>query len=75
MSMTIVERVAASTPPFFTKLRNIGLILATISTTIATAPLPLPVCVIKIAGYLAVAAGVASAVSQTAVTDESATKQ
>ena len=68
--MNIVQRVTAPTPPFFVRLRNIGLILATISGTIAAAPLPLPACVVKIAGYLAVAAGIASAVSQTAVTGE-----
>ncbi|HEY4148776.1 MAG TPA: hypothetical protein VGM41_07600 [Chitinophagaceae bacterium] len=68
--MTLMQRIMAATPPFFTKLRNIGLVLATISTTIATAPLALPAIVTKIAGYLAVAAGIASAVSQAAVHDE-----
>lgn len=51
-------------------MRNIGLILATISTTIAAAPVALPAVIVKIAGYLAVAGGVASAVSQTAVERE-----
>jgi hypothetical protein len=63
----IIQRLQAPTPTFFQKLRNIGLILATIATTIATAPIALPAIVIKIAGYLAVAGGAASAVSQTAV--------
>lgn len=66
----IINRVNAPTPKFFKKLRNIGLILATISGTIAAAPVALPVVIIKIAGYLAVASGVASAVSQTAVEGE-----
>ena len=70
--MNIVERVTSPTPSFFAKLRNIGLVLAAISTTIAAAPLPLPAILVKIAGYLAVAAGVASAVSQTAVSNETA---
>jgi hypothetical protein len=65
-----VNRVNSPTPKFFKKLRNIGLILATISGTIAAAPVALPAIVIKIAGYLAVASGVTSAVSQTAVEDE-----
>ena len=72
MSMKIVDRITAATPPFFVKIRNIGLVLAAVSTAIATAPLPLPAIVIKIAGYLAVAAGVAGAVSQVTVMDESA---
>lgn len=64
---TTIERLKAPTPKHFKKLRNIGLILATIATTIAAAPMALPAVVIKIAGYLAVAGGVASAVSQSAV--------
>ena len=63
----LIERVQAPTPSFFKKLRNIGLILATIATTIAAAPVALPALVVQIAGYLAVAGGIASAVSQTAV--------
>jgi hypothetical protein len=63
----IIQRVQSPTPKFFKKLRNIGLILATIATTVVAAPVALPAVVLKIAGYLAVASGVASAVSQTAV--------
>lgn len=66
----IIERVKSPTPKFFKKVRNIGLILATVATTIATAPVVLTAVVIKIAGYLAVASGVASAVSQTSVEGE-----
>jgi hypothetical protein len=66
----LIDRMQSPTPKFFKKLRNIGLILATISGTLAAAPVALPAVVIKIAGYLAVASGVASAVSQTAVEGE-----
>ena len=66
----IMNRVNAPTPKFFKKLRNIGLILAAVATTIAAAPIALPAVIIKIAGYMAVASGVASAVSQTAVEGE-----
>ena len=69
--MNIIQRVTAPTPPFFTRLRNFGLVLGAISTAIATVPLPLPAVVAKVAGYLAVASGIASAVSQTAVDGES----
>lgn len=68
--MQIIERVKSPTPKFFKKLRNIGLVLATLATTIVAAPIALPAVVIKIAGYLAVASGVASAVSQTTVIKE-----
>ena len=67
--MNILERVTAPTPTFFKKLRNVGLALAAASTAIIGAPLPLPAILVKIAGYLAVAAGVAGAVSQAVVID------
>lgn len=66
----IIERLKAPTPKFFVKLRNISLILATISTTIFAAPVALPAIVVKIAGYIALAGGVAGAVSQTAMEGE-----
>lgn len=63
--MNLKERIEAPTPKFFKKVRNIGLILAAISATLLTTPVALPVVVIKVASYLAVAGSVASAVSQT----------
>lgn len=44
--------------------------LATVATTVVAAPVALPAVVIKIAGYLAIAGGIAGAVSQTAVEGE-----
>ena len=66
----LIKRVQAPTPKFFKQLRNIGLALAAVATTIAAAPVALPAVIIKVAGYLAVASGVLSAVSQTAVEGE-----
>jgi hypothetical protein len=68
--MKLINRMQAPTPPFFKKLRTIGLILAAVSSTIVAAPVALPAIVIQIAGYLAVASTVVSAVSQTAVYGE-----
>jgi hypothetical protein len=68
--MKLINRVQAPTPPFFKKLRTIGLILAAVSSTIVAAPVALPAVVIQIAGYLAVASTVVSAVSQTAIYGE-----
>ena len=62
--MNIIKRVKSPTPKFFKVLRNIGLILAAVSGTILAAPVALPVIVTSAAGYLAVAGGVISAVSQ-----------
>ena len=63
----IVERIQEPTPKFFKKIRNIGLALTAISGVIATAPVSLPTVLVTVAGYLAVAGGIASAISQTAV--------
>lgn len=65
--MKLIQRAKAPTPKFFKKIRNVGLLLAAVSGTILTAPVALPAVIIKTAGYIAVASGVASAVSQTAV--------
>jgi len=65
--MTIIDRLTSPTPSFFAKLRNIGLILAAISGAIIAAPVALPAAVITIAGYVAVAGSVVSAVSQATV--------
>ena len=66
----IVKRMNRPTPKFFKKLRGIGLTLAAVSATIFAAPVALPVAIVKVAGYLAVAGGVAGAVSQAAVKNE-----
>ena len=68
--MKIVERIKAPTPKFFKILRSIGLALLAISGTIVAAPLVLPVTVVTVAGYMAVAGGVISAVSQMTVVEE-----
>jgi hypothetical protein len=62
--MTIQQRLNGPTPKFFKKVRNIGLALAAVSAALLASPAALPLVVIKIAGYLAVAGGVAGAVSQ-----------
>jgi uncharacterized membrane protein HdeD (DUF308 family) len=62
--MNIVKRAKAPTPKFFKVLRNIGLALAAVGGTVLAAPIALPIVVSSIGGYLAVAGGVLSAVSQ-----------
>ena len=64
--MNIVDRAKAPTPKFFRILRSIGLVLLAISGTIIAAPVALPVALVSAAGYVAVAGGVISAVSQLA---------
>ena len=69
--MKLIERLNAPTPKFFRVLRNVGLALAAASGVLLAAPIALPAAIVTIAGYLAVAGGVITAVSQSAVTDES----
>lgn len=65
--MNIVERAKAPTPKFFRVLRSIGLALLGISGSIIAAPVVLPAAIVTAAGYVAVAGGVISAVSQITV--------
>jgi ABC-type xylose transport system permease subunit len=65
--MNIVERAKAPTPKFFKILRAVGLALLAISGSVIAAPVVLPAAVVTVAGYLAVAGGVISAVSQITV--------
>ncbi len=65
--MNLIDRVVSPTPTFFQKLRSIGLALAAMSGAIIAAPVALPTIVVTVAGYLAVAGAVLSAVSQITV--------
>ena len=65
--MNIVQRMKAPTPKFFRVLRTIGLALAAAGGALLAPPVALPAAVITVAGYLAVAGSVATAVSQTAI--------
>ena len=68
--MSVVKRVKSPTPKFFQILRAIGLGLAAVGGTLVAAPVALPAVIVTIGGYVAVAGGVISAVSQTAVANE-----
>jgi energy-converting hydrogenase Eha subunit G len=65
--LSILERAALPTPRFFRILKVIGLTLAAASGTLLAAPIALPAIVTTIAGYIAVASTVVTAVSQVTV--------
>jgi len=65
--MNLLERAQAPTPKFFRILRSIGLVLLAISGSVIAAPVVLPAAVVSVAGYMAVAGGVITAVSQITV--------
>ena len=68
--MNIVDRAKAPTPKFFRILRTVGLTLLAVSGSVLAAPIALPSALVSVAGYLAVAGGVISAVSQVTTTIE-----
>ena len=68
--MNLIERAKAPTPKFFRILRSIGLSLLAISGSVIAAPIVLPAAVVSVAGYIAVAGGVISAVRQVTVDDK-----
>lgn len=61
------KRCGQDTPPFFKKLRTIGLVVAAAGTAVVSSPVALPAAVIAIGSYLIVGGTVASAVSQAAI--------
>ncbi|MGG7034449.1 MAG: hypothetical protein ACI7YS_04540 [Flavobacterium sp.] len=65
--MNVIKRVKAPTPKFFKVLRTVGLVLLGISGSVIASPVVLPAVVVSVAGYMAVAGGVLSAVSQLTV--------
>lgn len=64
------KRCQTDTPPFFKKLRNIGLIVAAVGSSIIAAPVAIPAIVTTIGGYLILGGTVMTAVSQAAVIEE-----
>ena len=65
--MNLIDRAKAPTPKFFRILRTVGLTLLAVSGSVLAAPVALPAALVSVAGYLAVAGGVISAVSQVTV--------
>jgi hypothetical protein len=68
--LTLAERVMAPTPKFFKTLRNIGVVIGLIGASILAVPVGLPAVVVTVGGYLALAGGILTGVSQTAVGKE-----
>jgi len=65
----IKERIQSPTPKFFKTIRSIGLALGAIGGALLTAPITLPATVVTLAGYLATAGIVASAIATAAKED------
>jgi hypothetical protein len=67
---SILERSQTETPPFFKKLRLIGLVAVTIGTTIMMAPIAVPAALTTIAGYVLLGGTVLTAISQVTINEE-----
>ncbi|SFT47961.1 hypothetical protein SAMN05216474_0792 [Lishizhenia tianjinensis] len=63
----VVDRMKADTPPFFKKLRTVGLILAAVGTSVLASPIALPAVMSSVAGYLILGGSILTTVSQTVV--------
>ncbi|MFI2741243.1 hypothetical protein ACG2LH_00775 [Zhouia sp. PK063] len=72
--MKVIHRVTAPTPKFFKVLRTVGMVLAAIGGTVLAAPVAIPATIVHVAGYLTVAAGVVTAVSQLTIPEATAAK-
>ena len=70
-----MKRMTGPTPKFFRKVRAIGLALTAVSASILASQATLPALIVQIAGYLAVAGSVATAISQVATTEEEQTAE
>ncbi|GGH71262.1 hypothetical protein HNQ91_003190 [Filimonas zeae] len=66
--ISIVQRAQAPTPPFFKKLRNIGLVLAATGGAIMANAADLPAVAGTIASYLTLAGSITGAISQLTIT-------
>ena len=61
------KRCGVDTPPFFKKLRIVGVAVAAAGATILAAPVALPAALVAVGGYLVVGGAVATAMSQAAI--------
>nr|MBC7614383.1 hypothetical protein [Pseudopedobacter sp.] len=68
--LSLGERMQSPTPSFFKKIRTIGLTIGAIGAALLAAPIALPAVMITIAGYLATAGLVATAVSSATVEEK-----
>ncbi|MBN7814713.1 hypothetical protein [Algoriphagus pacificus] len=66
----IASRASAPTPPFFQKVKKIGLIIAAVGTAVITAPGSIPAVLLTYAGYAITAGTVLVSIAQLTVDEE-----
>ena len=65
-----MSRLRSKTPKFFRVVRNIGVVLASVSGVILATPIALPASIITLAGYVALGGSIAASVEQHAKEEE-----
>jgi len=65
-----MSRLRSKTPKFFRIVRNIGVVLASVSGVILAAPIALPASIVTLAGYVAFGGSIAASVAQHAKEEE-----
>ena len=68
--MNLIERIKAPTPKIFRIIRTTGLIIAAAGGAILASPVAIPATIVTVAGYMAVAGSVMTAISQITVDGE-----
>lgn len=68
--MELLHRIIAPTPPFFRKVRNLGLLLTAIAAAVFGLPVELPAAIAEIAGGVAIAGSVMTGLGQAAKEQE-----
>lgn len=64
---SLLQRLSEPTPPFFKKLRTVGLVTIAAGTVLVSAPIAIPAVLVTIGGYLIVGGSVMTAMAQAAV--------
>lgn len=68
--MKIAERLVAPTPPFFQKVRTIGLLMVVISACVSGTPCDFPEAINEIVREMAIAGTIMAGLGQAAVRKE-----
>ncbi|MFC5283506.1 hypothetical protein [Pedobacter alpinus] len=69
-SLSVRKRLSSPSPNFFERIKIAGLLLGGIGTALLASPIVLPALITSIAGYLATAGLVASAVAAVTIEEK-----
>lgn len=73
--MKIIERLKGPVPPFFRKVRRVGLALVAAGGALMASPVTLPEALVTLGGYIVTAGTLLVALSQATVTEATPKKR